>query len=91
MNPSVLISPHPHVIMNPSLLGGSPFIRGSRVLVRRVYQFWLAGTPFAAIAKRYPQVRPAALLDALSFAMDNADLIAADMEQEQKLLGGRPS
>lgn len=36
--------------------------------------------------KRYPQLGPARLFDALAFAFDNLDLIVADLEREREAL-----
>ena len=64
--PPVLV-PHPHVRVDPNVLGGSPYVIGSRILVRRIYGFYQAGASFEKLAKRYPQLGPAKVLDALSF------------------------
>src|SRR5262249_51590222 len=49
------------------------------------------------LVRRYPNLGPARILDALSFAYDNQDLIEADLEREQSLfaiqgsaVGARP-
>jgi len=38
------------------------------------------------LVKRYPNLGPARILDALAFAYDNQDIIEADLEREQQLL-----
>jgi hypothetical protein len=38
------------------------------------------------LLKRYPQLGPNRLLDALSFAYDNLDLVLADLDRERALL-----
>ena len=42
------------------------------------------------LLKRYPALGAARVLDALSFAYDNEDLIAADLAREEALLGDAP-
>jgi uncharacterized protein (DUF433 family) len=68
------------------VLGGSPFVDGSRVPVRRVYAFFRDGAKVETILKRYPQLGAAKVLDALAFALDNPEVIQADIEQEHALL-----
>jgi hypothetical protein len=45
------------------------------------------------LVRRYPNLGPARILDALAFAYDNQDLIEADLEREQALFAqeGGPS
>jgi uncharacterized protein (DUF433 family) len=86
--PAVLV-PHPHVRVDPNILGGSPYVAGSRVPVRRIYAVYQAGASFEKLAKRYPQLGVAKVLDALSFALDNVDVIKADIEREESFLRGR--
>jgi uncharacterized protein (DUF433 family) len=75
--------PHPHVEIDEV---GSPIVRGSRVPVRRLFAWHRQGTAVETLLRRYPQLGPARLLDALAFAYDNFDLIAADLERERQLL-----
>jgi uncharacterized protein (DUF433 family) len=65
---------------------GSPVVGGTRVPVRRLYAWHRGGTTVETLLRRYPQVGPARLLDALSFAYDNLELISADLEREHELL-----
>jgi uncharacterized protein (DUF433 family) len=84
--PSVLV-PHPHVTVDPLVMGGSPLVRGTRVPVRRLWAWHQRGLPVATIVARYSMLGPARVLDALSFAYDNKDLIEADLARERGLLG----
>lgn len=83
--PIVLI-PHPHVRVDPAVLGGSPHVVGSRVPVRRLFAFYSAGSRVETLLKRYPQLGPAKVFDALAFALDNPEVIEADLERERALL-----
>jgi uncharacterized protein (DUF433 family) len=90
--PIVLI-PHPHVRVDELVLGGSPHVVGSRVPVRRLWAFYRAGASVERIFKRYPQLGPAKVLDALAFALDNSEVIEADQAREDEILsraGHRP-
>src|SRR5258706_1417327 len=75
--------PHPHVTIDDD---GSPVVVGTRVPVRRLYAWHRQGTTVETLLRRYPQVGPARLLDALSFAYDNLELISGDLEREYELL-----
>ena len=85
--------PHPHVRVDPAVLAGSPHVNGSRVPVRRLWAWHRGGAAVETLVRRYPNLGPARILDALSFAYDNQDLIEADVEREQILLEqqGKPS
>src|SRR5215470_231316 len=85
--------PHPHVRVDAAVLGGSPHVNGSRVPVRRLWAWHRGGASVETLVKRYPNLGPARILDALAFAYDNQDLIEADLELEQALfdLQGGPS
>jgi uncharacterized protein (DUF433 family) len=71
---------HPHVDLRAE---GSPFIKGTQVPVRRLWKWHRAGVLFTTLQRRYPTIHVARLLDALSFAYDNQDLIEADLAQER--------
>lgn len=87
----IVLVPHPHVRVDKKVLGGSPHVSGSRVPVRRLFAFYRSGTPIEKILKRYPQLSPAKVFDALAFALDNPEVLEADMEREAELLDDRGS
>ena len=73
---------HPHIRVERKILGGSPYLVGSRVPVRRVYAAYRSGTPVEKILKQYPQLSPAKIFDAISFALDNPEVMMADSKRE---------
>ncbi len=83
--PRALI-PHPHVEVRDDLLSGSPVVRGTRVPVRRLWAWHRKGVTVETLIKRYPALGPSKVLDALAFAYDNQDVMAADLAREAKLL-----
>lgn len=87
----VILTPHPHVRVDKNVLGGSPYVVGSRVPVRRLWAFFRNGTTVERILKRYPQLGPAKVFDALAFALDNQEVVEADMAKEESLLAIRQS
>jgi uncharacterized protein (DUF433 family) len=85
----VILVPHPHVRVDRNVLGGSPYVVGSRVPVRRLWAFYRSGTSVDRILKRYPQLGPAKVFDALAFALDNQEVVEADLAHEESLLATR--
>jgi uncharacterized protein (DUF433 family) len=85
--------PHPHVRCDVNVLAGSPHVAGSRVPVRRLWVWHRGGAAVETLVKRYPNLGPARILDALAFAYDNLDLVEADIAREQALFEkqGAPS
>ncbi|HEY3237836.1 MAG TPA: DUF433 domain-containing protein [Polyangiaceae bacterium] len=89
--PLVLV-PHPHVRIDANVLGGSPYVVGSRVPVRRLWAFYQGGATVEQLLRRFPQLEPATVFDALAFALDNEEVMEADLSREQEMLiraGGR--
>lgn len=74
--------PHPHVRCDNRLLGGSPYVDGSRVPVRRLWAWHRSGVSIDTLLKRYPRLGPARVLDALAFAYDNQSVVEADLARE---------
>ena len=67
-------------------MNGSPCVRGTRVPVRRLWSWHRRGTTIETLLKRYPQLAPAKILDALAFAYDNEQLVEADLARENDAL-----
>lgn len=82
----IVLVPHPHVRVDGNVLGGSPYVTGTRVPVRRLWGFYRNGAGVDTLIKRYPQLGPAKIFDALAFAWDNAEVMDADMAREAILL-----
>lgn len=84
----MVLVPHPHVRIDDNVLAGSPYVVGTRVPVRRLWGFYRNGATVDTLLKRYPQLGPAKLLDALAFAWDNPEVMEADLSREAHLLHG---
>lgn len=82
----IVLVPHPHVRLDGNVLGGSPYVVGTRVPVRRLWGFYRGGAGVDTLIKRYPQLSPAKIFDALAFAWDNAEVMEADLAREARLL-----
>lgn len=77
--------------MDQKVLGGSPYVVGSRVPVRRLFSFYRSGATIEKILLRYPQLLAAQVFDALAFALDNPEVMDADIERDSVLLEARPA
>lgn len=78
--------PHPHVLVSEDVANGSPMIEGTRVPVRRLFSWHRGGASVERLVRRYPQIAPALIFDALAFAYDNLELITADIVRERAAL-----
>ncbi len=76
--------PHPHVEIKAE--DGAPFVRGTRIAVRRLYAWHKGGSSVETLLRRYPMLGPARLFDALAFAYDNLELVEADIARERLVL-----
>ncbi len=54
--------------------------------MRRLWSFYRRGTKIEMLIKRFPQLKPAQIFDALAFAYDNAEVIEADLANEAEML-----
>lgn len=82
----MVLVPHPHVRVDANVLGGSPHVVGSRVPVRRLWVFYQKGVTVDRLLRRFPRLSPAKVFDALAFAYDNQEVVAADIQREERLL-----
>jgi uncharacterized protein (DUF433 family) len=77
------------VDVRADLLAGSPVVSGSKVPVRRIWEWHRRGVTVETLVKRYPQLGPPKILDALSFAYDHQDIMEADLARERALLNAQ--
>lgn len=75
-----VIVEYPHV----ELKGESPFVIGTNVPVRRIYDWYRRGVSAETLIKRYPQLGPAKVLSALAYAHDNKQLIEEDFDRAER-------
>lgn len=81
-----IIYPHIELRVSPFSDGSadktSPFVIGTNVPVRRIYDWFRRGIPAETLIKRYPQLGPAKVLSALAYAHDNKHLVEAEIAHE---------
>lgn len=81
----IVLVPHPHVRVDRNILGGSPHVAGTRVAVRSIYLLYREGRQPEQIQKNYQKLSMAQVLDALSFALDNPEVIEEDVQRVKAL------
>ncbi len=76
---------YPCVEVRPDVLNGSPIVRGTRVPVRRIWDWHRKGVSVETLVQRYPTVGWEGILCALAFGYANEDLVEADLEREREI------
>jgi uncharacterized protein (DUF433 family) len=82
--------PHIELRVSPFVKSGeepvapSPFVVGTNVPVRGIYDWFRRGVPAETLIKRYPQLGPAKILSALAFAHDNKEIVERDIAQAER-------
>jgi uncharacterized protein (DUF433 family) len=71
---------HAHIVRRPGTCGGSPLIRGTRITVRHIAQLYKGGADVAEILRNYPHLQPSWVHDAISYYLDHAREIEAEIE-----------
>jgi uncharacterized protein (DUF433 family) len=74
---------HPHVVKSADTLGGEPRVEDSRIPVRMIFAVWEAGWPMPEIMDSFPDLTPAQIHDALSYAYDHPEEIAHFVEENK--------
>lgn len=82
-SPAVLV-PHPHVRLDED---GVPVIKDTRIPIHRLWGWHRQGTPVETMLRRYPQLGPARIFDALAFAYDNLSLTDACFLRDRAMGG----
>lgn len=70
---------HPHVAFDQDI--GRWTVKGTKVPAFRLYAWHKRGTTFEMLFKRYPQLGPSHILDAVSFVYDNLDLLLKEADE----------
>jgi len=74
---------HPHVEKSAV---GYHVVKGTKVPVYRLWHWHRQGVTVETLMKRYPQLGPARVLDALAFGYDNHDVVNAELATEELML-----
>src|SRR5688500_10666551 len=74
---------HPHVVKSADTLGGEPRVEGTRLPVLQIAAMHTAGTSIAELMENYPQLHPAQIYDAISYALDHPEEMAFHEERHR--------
>jgi uncharacterized protein (DUF433 family) len=58
----------PHIVADPSLLGGKPCIKGTRISIEFILELIASGGTVASIVNSYPQLSAEAVEEAVRYA-----------------------
>lgn len=72
---------HPHVVIDAD---GRPLVEGTLIPVSRIFLQYRNGKRADTLVRRYPGLGTAKVFDALAFAYDNLELMAADLAWERE-------
>ena len=68
---------HPHIVKQANIGSGEPIIKNTRISVRLIAEYYKAGLPVEDILRDYPQLKTAAIYDAISYYLDHQAEIEA--------------
>jgi uncharacterized protein (DUF433 family) len=68
----------------PDRCGGRAVVVGTRIRVSLILACYRSGLTAEEIVQQYPHLRPADVHDALAYAYDNPDEIAADLSADDE-------
>lgn len=57
-----------HISANPSILGGKPCIRGTRISVEMILEWMASGASIDDIVRNYPHLPKEAVIEAVQYA-----------------------
>lgn len=73
---------HPHITKTPSICGGRPVVRGTRIPVKVLVNHYRLNKNVDDILAGFPQLSAAQFYDALSYYYDRPAEIDADIEAD---------
>ena len=68
---------HPHIVKISGLGGGEPLIRGTRISVHLIAEYYKSGMTVEDVLRDYPHLNAAAIYDAISYYIDHQEEIEA--------------
>jgi len=79
----VTATEHPYIVANDEIFKGEPIIKGSRIAVRHIVEYWRAGVSPEEILTYYPHLTLAQIFDALSYYSDHQEEISKYIEKNR--------
>ncbi len=81
----IIETEHLYIHKVPGVVGGEPIIKGTRISVRDIVEWWQLGWSIKKILKAYPHIRLAQVCDALGYYDDHQEEIIAYIKENQAL------
>jgi uncharacterized protein (DUF433 family) len=81
----IIETDHPYIHKVPGVIGGEPVIKGHRISVRDIAEWWRLGWGIKKMHEAYPHLRIAEICDALGYFDDHRQEIL-DYIEENKLV-----
>lgn len=76
-------SNHPYITNRKGVCGGRSVIRGTRIPVWSLIQWYKQGMTIEDIMREFPQLKPAQVHDAFSYYYDNRKEIEKDIDENE--------
>ena len=77
------ISIHPYVTRKKGVCGGRSIVRGTRIPVRSLIQWYKQGLTIEDVMREFPQLKPSQVHDAFSYYYDNRKEIEKDIAENE--------
>lgn len=82
---TIIQTDHPYIHKVPGVVGGEPVIKGTRIAVRHIAEWWRLGWTLDQMLDAYPHLRLAQVCDALGYFDDHKKEIIAYIEENRVL------
>jgi type III restriction enzyme len=77
------ISTHPYITKKKGVCGGRSIVRGTRIPVWSLIQWYKQGMSIEDIMREFPQLKPSQVHDAFSYYYDNRKEIEKDIIENE--------
>ncbi|MCJ7784144.1 MAG: DUF433 domain-containing protein [Desulfobacterales bacterium] len=75
---------HFHITMNKDICRGSPIIKGTRISIANIAEYYLMGLSPEEIKRELPHLSLAQIFDALAYYLDHRETIDRELERDRE-------
>ena len=75
---------HFHITMNKDICRGSPIIKGTRISIANIAEYYLMGLSPEEITRELPHLTLAQIFDALAYYLDHRETIDRELEIDRE-------
>ncbi len=79
----IVATEHKYIVKDKKICGGEPVIKGTRILVRILFNMYENSFDIANILEAYPHLSKSQVHDALSYAYDNIEEIRELIDKQE--------